>query len=322
MKLKSCFLSISFIVVAACSSDHTSPLVDNSENGSNNGGGSGRSQCTDRIGGSWSFGSTPYGCSMPAPATRNAHENFSSYALQPAAMNKDKDKEVERYVLTMNDFLVETAEDYLLRRNPETTQEEVDAWVLLTLTITHQESYWTHYRIGEDGRMRLLRGDSYHGYGMMQIDDRWHKDFISSGDVYDLKEHLVYALDLMYSIRKSVQKNPCSSGDDLDDHNRSIYSAYNGGIKSKCRWKNPSHRWARNDKGFFTKYQDRVWERYFAEVTPPPKEEVVTTEDPSRTPSDEETETPIIEAVDPKIEDQNDLNPEKNSEIEGEGNNE
>jgi len=215
--------------------------------------------CAHRLKGRWGFGLTPYGCAMPAEATLNAKSNYADYVLSPMAANKSLEQ--KRYVKLMNDFIIQTAEDYLHRREPNATEEEKEAWVTLILTVAHQESYWTHYRVGEDQIFRLLRGDNYHGYGLMQIDDRWHKRFIASQEVYDLKSHLIYALDLLFSARAQVLKKPCVSEKNWDNYNRSIYSIYNGGIGSKCRWENRSHRWYKNDKGFLAKYLNQIWEK-------------------------------------------------------------
>ncbi|MCJ8277345.1 MAG: hypothetical protein HRT44_03480, partial [Bdellovibrionales bacterium] len=149
-----------------------------------------------------------------------------------------------------------------------------------------QESYWTQYRLNEEDRLLLMRGDNNHGYGFMQIDDRSHEEFLHTGNIFDLKEHLIYAMDLLYSLRRSVRRKPCKKALGYTKQNRSIYSSYNGGLGSKCRWKNPGSKWARNDKGFLAKYRLRAWTE-FVPLTPLIIDDIVHPNASEEPPSDE-----------------------------------
>jgi hypothetical protein len=214
--------------------------------------------CSKKLSGKWDFGYASYGCAMPASAAIKAEVEFKTYVLNESV---ELTTEKTRFAKEMYSFLSDYSQEYLKRREPDATNEDIDAWTLLILATAHQESYWTQYRLGEDQFFRFFRGDGGHGYGLMQVDDRWHKSFIRSEKVYDLNAHMIYAMDLLYENRKIIKKSPCSGASTNDDLNRSIYSAYNGGAKSKCRWQNSSHVWARNDKNFYTKYTEKSWEK-------------------------------------------------------------
>lgn len=170
------------------------------------------------------------------------------------------DGERKRFVTEMHSYISDFATAYLKRREPEAKDEDLETWRQLVLATAHQESYWTQYRAGKDGLFRFLRGDGGHGYGMMQVDDRWHRDFITSKKVFDLEQHLIYTLDMLYDTRKDVLKKPCGGEATGDTLNRSIYSAYNGGPRSKCRWQQGS-KWSKNDIGFFEKLSEKKWEK-------------------------------------------------------------
>jgi hypothetical protein len=96
---------------------------------------------------------------------------------------------------------------------------------------------------------------------MMQIDDRSHKKFIKSGNAYDLSSNLTYGLDLLYTLRETALRKPCGKkGKTAEAVSRSVYSAYNGGPGSRCRWTKNS-KWSRNDQQFLEKYRARLWEK-------------------------------------------------------------
>lgn len=216
------------------------------------------SSCTQKLNGKWEFGRAPFGCAMnPALAAAMAND----YKTLVFDENKSADEEKKRFVREMHSFMTDYSLAYFKRREPTATAEETDNWRLLVLATAHQESYWTQYRFGQDSLFRFFRGDNGHGYGMMQIDDRWHKEFIKSQKVFDLEQHFIYALDMLYDARKSVLKSPCGSNTTGENLNRSIYSIYNGGPRSKCRWQSAGDKWSRNDKGFLEKYKSKAWEK-------------------------------------------------------------
>lgn len=214
--------------------------------------------CSQRLNGAWEFGRAPYGCVMSGMNTMNMMAAYKDVVYNEANVS---DAERKRFVQEMHSFITDYAIAYLKRREADASSDDIETWKQLILATAHQESYWTQYRYGSDRIFRFFRGDGGHGYGLMQIDDRWHKEFLASNQVYDLEKHLIYALDMLYEARKSTIKNPCGDSASGNNLNRSIYSAYNGGPKSKCRWQSAGNKWSRNDKGFFDKLTGKAWEK-------------------------------------------------------------
>lgn len=213
--------------------------------------------CSHKLSGGGGFGRASFGCAMTPEIASAMYNNYQQLTYNEKQVSDDENK---RFVTQMHAFISEFATAYLKRREPESTDEATETWRQLVLATAHQESVWTQYRAGKDGLFRFLRGDGGHGYGMMQVDDRWHKEFIRSKKVFDLEQHLIYTLDMLYDTRKDVLKKPCGGEQTGDNINRSIYSAYNGGPRSKCRWQQNS-RWSQNDIGFFDKLSSKKWEK-------------------------------------------------------------
>ena len=69
-------------------------------------------------------------------------------------------------------------------------------------------------------------------------------------------------VSMFFIVNGKGAKARCVSSPISVDRVRAAYSAYNGGPSQICRWVNPDHRWARNDKNFYQKFQARQWERY------------------------------------------------------------
>jgi hypothetical protein len=213
--------------------------------------------CQNKLSGTWKFGRAPVGCVIASHLSQPLESKY-----KPLTFNETQSLKSEevRFTNQMYDFLVDYSAAYLKRREPGASVADVNGWTKLVLSTVHQESYWTQYRLGKDSLFRIFRGDGGHGYGLMQIDDRWHKEFIRSNAAFDINPNLLYGLDMLYGMRVKVLKKPCSGKKDIDSVNRSTYSAYNGGAGSKCRWLK-NGKWAANDKGFWQKYRDQLWEK-------------------------------------------------------------
>ncbi|MCB9073425.1 MAG: hypothetical protein H6623_07365 [Bdellovibrionaceae bacterium] len=225
--------------------------------GQNKSSSSNDSSCNQRLPGKGGFGLAAYGCSLPATAAFTAQSKYVNYVVDESKTLKE---EQSRFVKDMHSYIEDYASEYLRRREPSANDDDMQSWVQLVMATAQQESVWTQYRLGSDGQWRFLRGDSGHGYGLMQIDDRWHQDFVETGKVYDLTSHFIYALDMLYQARKIAKNSPCSSSQNTNSINRSSYSIYNGGKKAKCRWLNKHDRWAKNDTNFYDKYTRKGWE--------------------------------------------------------------
>lgn len=152
---------------------------------------------------------------------------------------------------------------YIHRRKPGVSPAEEEGFLAAFLTLATQESNWTHYRYGTDKIMRSMRGDSLHGYGLMQVDDRSHGVAVRSGKGVDLVFNAVYGLDVFYAEWVNSAHASCvSSSSDYKSRARSAWSAYNGGDGSICRWRNSKSPYAEADREFNRKYDARAWLSY------------------------------------------------------------
>lgn len=216
------------------------------------------SRCTQKLEGTWQFGRAPYGCGIEKSLARDYSRKYGSLIFDEG---KPRAKETQRFIREMHDFLSYYARNYYLRRDPHADEAELNEWTRLVLSAAHQESYWTHFRMGKDDTFRVFKGDGFHGHGILQIDDRSHKKIVESNKVYDLTSHVIYAFDVLYSMRQNAIKKPCKGGKTVEAISRSAYSAYNGGPASKCRWTNSGKKWSRNDKDFLEKYRGQLWRK-------------------------------------------------------------
>ncbi len=86
-------------------------------------------------------------------------------------------------------------------------------------------------------------GDSGHGRGLMQIDDRWHPEFIGSGAWADAKENLIYGCNFLSKnitdfgrktgltsksdiIKGGISSYNCGLGNALKGHNAGLGADY------------------------------------------------------------------------------------------------
>ncbi len=107
-----------------------------------------------------------------------------------------------------------------------------------------------------------MRGDSGHGHGMMQIDDRWHFARINEGKGWQIFENLLYAMEIFYAEWQNAAQASCiADPENWQERSRAAYSAYNGGPSQICRWYQ-SPAW--QDEGFLEKYEARSWLNYIA----------------------------------------------------------
>lgn len=217
--------------------------------------------CPNKLGGDYGVGRAPSACSLDAELTVTLSTKYHHVTFDD---RPSRDAEELRYAEEMYQFIAENAGAYFKRREEEVTEKSITEWVDFVLSVAHQESIWSHFRYGEDGIFRFLRGDNLHGYGMMQIDDRSHKEFIKSKKVYDLQKHLTYSLDMLYTAYQKVNKDPCDIEHTSQDKFRSVYSMYNGGFGAKCRWTKNS-RWRQNDINFWEKYSQQKYVEFLTE---------------------------------------------------------
>jgi hypothetical protein len=222
-------------------------------------------QCEHKIGGSWDYGRVPNACDVaPFGDSDYVKSTFSPLIFDDA---KVRSEEKKRYIDNLVPLIRDASSYYLESRNPDATQDEKEAWGDAVLAVAHQESFMTHYRIADDTRLKMIRGDAGHGHGMMQIDDRWHFTQINEGKGWQIFENVTYALEIFYDAWERAQSASCV--DSLYERSRSAYSIYNGGASKACRWTNPNDTWAQNDTNYKNKLDVKEWESWVDDLSAP-----------------------------------------------------
>jgi hypothetical protein len=218
------------------------------------------SPCKNSVKGTWSFGLAPKGCD---PVT-----DFSvlSARYNELMYQESHEGEKDRYTEAMHAFLRDAADYYLDQRRRSVTEEERIQWRRAVMALAHQESYWSHYRVTEEKELKFMRGDTGYGHGIVQIDERWHPKLTMSAKGEDLATNLMYGLDMFFQAWEKAPKKKCVAKGNFDQRARAAYSAYNGGPAQYCRWTKAKNKWARNDKGYWAKYQGQDWLKFVASV--------------------------------------------------------
>lgn len=212
--------------------------------------------CVNPAKGEWKFGRAPKGCDLSSlQSSRKAM--YGSLVFDERA-----NQATSRYMQEMYSFLRESSDFYLNERVANPSDSMRRDWRRAVMAMAHQESYWTHYRIGANQKWKLMRGDGGHGYGIFQVDDRWHRKMIAKGQGEDLAGNLMYGMDMFYQSWNRALKARCVKAGDVEARARTAYAIYNGGPKAACRWTRPKAKFARNDRGFREKYRKQEWNAY------------------------------------------------------------
>lgn len=193
-------------------------------------------------------------------------KHFRSYIYD---FSKNTQTETPRYISKLNALIDQLGSDYLEYRKPEASDIERDWFVHMVKAIAYQESTWSHYRKHKDGIVRIMRGDKGHGWGLMQIDDRWHFNMVKVpttvpekklyGRAVNIVDNIVYALDKLFKYWQISVKKPCPGASGWKQTAQSAYSLYNGGLNSKCRWQTNT-KWVKNDERFMSHLENSTWE--------------------------------------------------------------
>lgn len=211
---------------------------------------------------SWNFGTAPAYCDIEPFGDPDFVRTYLSDIVFDTSQTISEER--ARYMDELNATLRDAAAYYLSVRKPDASQDEQNAWVEAIKAVANQETFWSHYRDSVlDGRMKMMRGDSGHGHGMMQIDDRWHFASINEGKGWQIFENLLYAMEIFYAEWQNAAQASCiADPQDWQQRTRAAYSAYNGGPSQICRWYQ-SPAW--QDEGFLEKYEARSWLNYIAD---------------------------------------------------------
>lgn len=218
-------------------------------------------RCKNMVGGTWEFGRAPNGCD----AEEFGDDQYVQDYLTPIIYDDRQEitRERARYIGELHLVIRDAATYYLYQRHPNASPDELETWLQLIFTTAYQESFWSHYRMAKDNRLKIMRGDSGHGHGLMQLDDRWHFVDVKAGKGWNIMENLMYGMDQFYFFWQLAPKKPCvKKASDWLDRARTAYAGYNGGEAQMCRWTQTDHTWAANDLNFLDKYQLRSWELY------------------------------------------------------------
>jgi hypothetical protein len=218
-------------------------------------------KCTGKVGGEWAFGRAPNGCN--ANSFGSDTEVRSTYSPLIFADSLERTSERKRYMENLHAVIRDAAEYYLKKRKPNASRDEIEAFKLGVLTTASQESFWSHYRISSDNKIKMMRGDFGHGHGMMQVDDRHHFPAVQLGLGWNLLGNMTYSMDEFFQNWERAPTQRCvGSATNWEARIRSAWAAYNGGPSRICRWTDPNNRWAHNDKGFYDKLRSKSWKNY------------------------------------------------------------
>ena len=224
--------------------------------------------CGAKVGGEWDFGKVPSACDVRPFHTHDFVISQYGPILFEDARSADNGREA--YMGQMYPVARDMAQYYIRRRNPAVTKAEEEAFAHAIYSVITQESMWTHYRRGEDGIVRSMRGDSLHGYGLMQIDDRFHTEDINKGKGVDLASNMLMGLDEYYANWvRSAGVRCVKSRTDWQARARSAWSAYNGGPGNICRWSRAKNRHAKKDASYKSNYLGKRWLALVADVNAP-----------------------------------------------------
>lgn len=226
--------------------------------------------CEFPVGGDWEFGKVPMACDVRPFHT----QEFVVLQYGPILFDDTKSATEEGgrelYMSQMYPVTRDMARYYIRRRNPIVSKAEEEGFLHALFALVTQESVWTHYRKGEDGIVRSMRGDSLHGYGLMQIDDRFHTRDINKGKGIDLASNMLMGLDEYYANWvKSARAKCVKSKTDWQARARSAWSAYNGGPGKICRWNLRKNRHAKKDAGYRKNYIGKRWLNLVADIEAP-----------------------------------------------------
>ncbi len=216
-------------------------------------------KCASPVGGSFTWGQVPNGCDTSGFLDEKlAAQKYKEILF---IENQAGDQERTRYMGKLYPVIRDAANLFLQARKPTAVVDEQVAWRRLVFACAHQESFWSHYRIFTQDKLKMTRGDRGHGHGLMQIDDRAHFDLIQAGVGADFVQNLKAGMDELFVAWEKASSASCLKPTEWTKRARSSYSAYNGGISQLCRWTDSWSRWRKNDQNFLQKYQAQEWER-------------------------------------------------------------
>lgn len=182
------------------------------------------------------------------------------------------------YITRMHSLIKQVAKKYLVKRNADATEAEIEAFQLAAVAIASQESMMTHYRFAADDRLKLMTGDQLNSHGMMQVNQVFHANRGGMDTSLDLVGNIQAGLDVYYTDgwRRAPDRkcwdglnSGASAGKRLSIRTRMSYSAYNGGPDAICRISTPNHPHSLKDRAFNTKLTEKPWARLVTDENAP-----------------------------------------------------
>ncbi|MDR7271042.1 hypothetical protein J2X20_003700 [Pelomonas saccharophila] len=230
--------------------------------------------CTNKVGGTWTHGRAPSGCDANAFGPDSfVRGNYGGVIFSDASANLVDER--KRYMQAMYPAIRDASERYLRSRKPAVSARELEAFQRGTFATLRQETFWSHYRdaqtaAGQPWMLKMMRGDSGHGHGMMQVDDRYHFVQLQQGKGWNMMQNFTYAIDIYYAAWESAPASclggvtsPTGTAAEVDEYwrsrARSAWSAYNGGPTKVCRWQNTADVNVAKDNGYRDNFDARLW---------------------------------------------------------------
>ncbi len=230
--------------------------------------------CTNKVGGTWTHGRAPSGCDASAfGPDAFVRGNYAGVIFNDASASLVTER--QRYMQAMYPVIRDASERYLRSRKPDVSARELEAFQRGTFATLRQETFWSHYRDAQTGAgqpylLKMMRGDSGHGHGMMQVDDRYHFVELQQGKGWNMMQNFTYAIDIYFDAWQAAPAAclggvtlPTGTTADVDEYwrgrARSAWSAYNGGPTKVCRWQNAADVNAPKDNGYRDNYDNRLW---------------------------------------------------------------
>ncbi len=224
-------------------------------------------ECGAKDLGTWNWGEAPSGCEASRfGETARIKFVYHDFVFDRTASSQDEHR--KDYVTSIHALLRDLSTEYIKAKKPDAQPDEVKAFVEAIEAVAHQETYWSHYRIGKDGRYKLMTGDQNISHGMMQINQKYHA---SKGrdNSFDIVGNVGFGIEHFYAKWEMATKAKCiyrvknqKRDQTLLNITRAAYSAYNGGSDAICRWTNPEHPWAKNDKNYYNKLSGKTWSEW------------------------------------------------------------
>ncbi|MEO6277851.1 hypothetical protein [Roseateles sp.] len=230
--------------------------------------------CTNKVGGTWTHGRAPSGCDASAFGPDSfVRGNYAGTLFNDASPSLTDER--KRYMQAMYPVIRDASDRYLRSRKPEVSAREMEAFQRGTYALLRQETFWSHYRdaqtaAGQPYVLKMMRGDSGHGHGMMQVDDRYHFVQLQEGKGWNMMQNFTYAIDIYFDAWQAAPaaclggvSAPTGTTAEVDAYwrgrARSAWSAYNGGPTKVCRWQNAADANVAKDNGYRDNYDARLW---------------------------------------------------------------